>query len=91
MPEIITRLTTQVKRRNKMPEQVTNELQKLSSIANDMNLIAKLRTQAIESIGDVGTHEALLALLSLAANEKLNIDERDLALKQARNILKKSR
>ena len=74
-----------------MSEQVTNELQKLSSIANDMNLIAKLRTQAIESIGDVGTHEALLALLSLAANEKLNIDERDFALKQARNILKKSR
>jgi hypothetical protein len=74
-----------------MSEQVTNELQKLSSIANDMNLTAKMRTQAIESISDVGTHEALLALLSLAANEKLNIDERDLALKQARNILKKSR
>jgi len=74
-----------------MSEQVTSELQKLSSIATDMNLVAKLRTQAIESIGDIGTHEALLALLALAANEKLNVDERDLALKQARNVLKKSR
>ncbi|HEX79170.1 MAG TPA: hypothetical protein G4O19_03330 [Dehalococcoidia bacterium] len=74
-----------------MSEQVTGELQKLSSIATDMGLIPKLRTQAIESIGDVGTHEALLALLDLAANEKLNVNERDLALKQARNVLKKSR
>ena len=74
-----------------MSEQVTSELQKLSTIATDMDLIPKLRTQAIESIGDFGTHEALLALLDLAANEKLNVNERDLALKQARNILKKSR
>lgn len=74
-----------------MSEQVNTELQKLSAIATDMDLIPKLRTQAIESIADVGTHEALLALLVLAANEKLNINERDLALKQARNVLKKSR
>lgn len=74
-----------------MSEQVTSELQKLSAIATDMDLIAKLRTQSIQSIGDVGTHEALLALLDLAANEKLNANERDLALKQARNIIKRSR
>ncbi len=74
-----------------MSEQVTSELQKLSAIATDMDLIAKLRTQSIQSIGDVGTHEALLTLLDLAANEKLNANERDLALKQARNIIKRSR
>lgn len=74
-----------------MSEQITGELQKLSSIATDMDLTPKLRTQAIDSIADVGTHEALLALLDLAANEKLNVNERDLALKQARNVLKKSR
>ncbi len=74
-----------------MSEQVTSELQKLSAIATDMDLIAKIRTQAIQSIGNVGTHEALLALLGLAANEKLNANERDLALKQARNIIKQGR
>ena len=74
-----------------MSEQVTSELQKLSAIATDMDLIAKLRTQSIQSIGDVGTHEALLALLDLVANEKLNVNERDLALKQARNIIKRGR
>ncbi|MFC2026381.1 hypothetical protein ACFLUX_00180 [Chloroflexota bacterium] len=74
-----------------MSEQVTSELQKLSAIATDMDLVAKLRTQAIQSIGNIGTHEALLALLDLAANEKLNVNERDLALKQARNIIKQGR
>jgi hypothetical protein len=74
-----------------MSEQVTSELQKLSAIATDMDLIAKLRTQAIQSIGNIGTHEALLVLLDLAANEKLNVNERDLALKQARNIIKQGR
>jgi len=80
-----------LKRRSKMSEQVTSELQKLSAIATDMDLVAKLRTQAIQSIGNIGTHEALLALLDLAANEKLNVNERDLALKQARNIIKQGR
>jgi hypothetical protein len=82
---------SQVKRRGKMSEQVTNELKKLSAIATDMELIAKLRIQAIQSIGNIGTHEALLALLDLVANEKLNPNERDLALKQARNIIKQGR
>ena len=74
-----------------MSEQVTNELKKLSAIATDTELIAKLRIQAIQSIGNIGTHEALLALLDLVANEKLNPNERDLALKQARNIIKQGR
>lgn len=92
MPENLIRLTPpRLKRRSKMSEQVTSELQKLSAIATDMDLVAKLRTQAIQSIGNIGTHEALLALLDLAANEKLNVNERDLALKQARNIIKQGR
>lgn len=74
-----------------MSEQVNNELQKLSAIATDMDLVPKLRTQAIESIADIGTHEALLSLLVLAAKENLSVNERDFALKQARNVLKKSR
>jgi hypothetical protein len=74
-----------------MSQQVTSELKKLSAIANDLELSGELRTDATKSIGSIGTHEALLALLELAANESLNIDERDLALKQSREILKKSR
>ncbi len=74
-----------------MSQQVTSELKKLSAIANDLELSGELRTDATKSIGSIGTHEALLALLELAANESLNINERDLALKQAREILKKSR
>jgi len=72
-----------------MPEQV-NELKKLIAIATDLGLSVELRTKAIELIGRIGTHEALAALLDLAANEKQTQDERDLALKHAREIIKKS-
>jgi hypothetical protein len=74
-----------------MSEQVSGEIQKLCAIATDLDLVPKIRTQAIESISNIGTHEALLALLGLAANDKLPVNERDLALKQARNIIKKDR
>jgi hypothetical protein len=74
-----------------MPEQITNELKKLSAIASDLELSGELRADAVKSIGSVGTHEALLVLLELAANEKLNPDERDRALKQAREIVKLAR
>ena len=74
-----------------MSEQVINELKKLSAIATDLELSGELRTDAVKSMGNIGTHEALLALLDLAANEKLNIEDRDLALKQARTILKQGR
>jgi len=67
------------------------ELKKLSAIATDMDLSSELRTKAIDLIGNLGGHESLLALLELAANEKLNVDERDLALKRAREIIKSGR
>jgi len=65
-----------------------NELKKLSTIATDLELSAALRTKAIELLGNIGTHDALLALLDLAANEKLIKEERDIALKHAREIIK---
>ena len=74
-----------------MSEQVTNEVKKLAAIATDMDLSGDLRTNAVKSIGNIGTHEALLTLLELVANEKLTADERELALKQARNIVRSSR
>ena len=65
-----------------------NELNKLVNLATDLQLGAKLRTDAIEQLGSLGTHEALLALLDLAANTGLVRAERELALKRARDIIK---
>ncbi len=73
-----------------MPEQ-PDELKKLASIATDLGLSAEMRIKAIELLGRTGTRDALLALLDLAANEKLVTEERDLALRQAREIIKPSR
>ena len=70
-----------------MAEQ-SDELKKLMNVATDMVMDSKLRSQSIELIGKMGTHEALLALLELAANEKLSRNERELTLKQSRNIIR---
>ena len=70
---------------------VTEELKKLANIATDMQLDSKMRTTAIKQLGEMASHESLLVLLNLAANERLNINERDLALKNARDIVKKGR
>ena len=64
------------------------ELTKLTTIATDLQLTADLRTKAIEQLGSLGTHEALLALLALAANTGLIRSEREFALKRAREIIK---
>ncbi|MDD5037802.1 MAG: hypothetical protein PHN78_00550 [Dehalococcoidales bacterium] len=64
------------------------ELKKLVAIATDLGLAGQLRTSALKGIGHMSTHEALLALLELAANDKLTKGERELALKYARDIIK---
>lgn len=73
-----------------MKDQASN-LKKLADIAADVGLRADMRTKATETIGSIGTREAFLVLLELAANEALSTDERDYALKQARVIIKSSR
>ncbi len=73
-----------------MAEQ-SNELKKLSTIAADLGLSAPLRIKSIELIGSIGTHDALLVLLDLAANKELIKEERDFALKHAREIIKSGR
>ncbi len=70
-----------------MAEQ-SNELKKLATIAADLELSSALRTKSIELIGNIGTHDALLILLDLAANKELVKEERDFALKYARQIIK---
>ena len=73
-----------------MAEQA-NELKKLAAIASDLGLSAPLRIKSIELIGNIGTHDALVALLDLAGNEELIKEERNLALKHAREIIKSGR
>ena len=68
-----------------------DELKKMANIATDLQLSAKMRVQAINLLGDMATHESLLVLLNLAANDKLPIEERDLAIKRSREIIKKGR
>ncbi len=70
--------------------EIPEELKKLASIAADLKLPAELRTKAIEQLGVISTHDALLALLELAANESLITKERDLALKKARDVVKRT-
>jgi len=72
-------------------EEKPDDLKKLVDVANDLGLSAELRTKAIKLIGSIRTHEALLALLSLAANEQLTKKERELTLKHALEIVKTAR
>ena len=69
----------------------SDELKKLTAIASDLGLPSTLRIKAIDLLGNVGTHEALCALLELAANEGLIAEERDLALKYAREVIMSGR
>jgi len=71
--------------------ELSDELKKLTAIASDLELPSTLRIKAIELLGNVGTHEALCALLELAANEGLIAEERDLALKYAREVIMSGR
>jgi hypothetical protein len=86
-------MTNSVKRGAAMSENpgtpAVDELKKLAGIATDMQIDSKMRVQAINVIGEMDTHEALLALLQLVANDKMHVSERDLALKKARDIVKK--
>ena len=73
-----------------MAEQA-KELRKLAAIAADLELSADLRTKSIEIIGNIGTHEALVVLLDLAANKDLIKEEREIALKHAGALIKSGR
>jgi HEAT repeat protein len=65
-----------------------DELKKLAAITTDTEFTPDLRTKAIEQLGTIGSHEALLILLDVAANERLTTKERELALEQAKKIIK---
>jgi len=66
----------------------TDDLKKLVTLASDLGYPIDIRTNAIKSIGNISTHQALLALLGLVANEQLTRKERELALKYSGNLIK---
>ena len=82
-------LIISARRRVKMAEQ-PEEIKKLAAITKDTEFTADLRTKAIEQLGTIGTHEALLILLDVVANERLTAKERELALERAGKIIKSS-
>ncbi len=65
-----------------------DELKKLMEVATDVALASKIRMQAVEHIGRMRSHEALEALLSLAANDRLTKKEREQSLKYAGAIIR---
>lgn len=65
-----------------------DELEKLVTVATDLMLPTKVRLDTIKFISKIATREALLALLELAANERLTKGERVLAVKYARDIIR---
>ncbi len=67
------------------------ELKTLATIAADLQFSAEMRIKAIQQLGKIGTRDAFLALLELAANERLFTEERDLSLRQAREIIRSGR
>jgi len=69
-------------------EERDDELKKLASITSDLEFTSDLRTQAIEQLGTIGSHDALLVLLEIVANDRLTTKERELALDRAKKIVK---
>ncbi|NQT31409.1 MAG: hypothetical protein HQ588_03665 [Deltaproteobacteria bacterium] len=69
-------------------EERDDELKKLASITSDLEFTSDLRTQAIEQLGTIGSHDALLVLLEIVANDRLTTKERELALERAKKIVK---
>jgi len=67
-----------------------DEMKKLAAITSDLEFSSDLRTQAIEQLGTIGSHEALLILLEIVANDRLTTKERELALDRAKKIVKSS-
>lgn len=71
-----------------MKSERSDELRDLVTAATNLNFPLKLRTDAIQSIASLGTHEGLLALLDMAGNEQLTKKERELIIKLASNLIK---
>ena len=71
-----------------MADTFSPELKKLMNIARDAGLSAGMRSQSIADIARLGSRQAFVALLDIAADKDGDHDIRDQALVSAREILK---
>ena len=69
-----------------MPD-ISEEVEKLKTIATNKELYSYEREEATRALGDIGSKEAALALLDIANDKGLYSYERELALSKAREIL----
>ncbi len=67
---------------------ISEEVEKLKTIATNKELPSYEREEAIEALGDIGNREAALALLDIANDKELHSYEREHALSKAREILR---
>ena len=67
---------------------MSEEVEKLKLIATNKSTYYWERMKASETLGDIGTKEASLALLEIASDETLYYWERELALSKAREIIR---
>ncbi len=70
-----------------MPD-ISEEVEKLKTLAINTRLLPSERVKAIEVLGNIGTREALLALLDVAGESALLPSERSFALSKANEIIK---
>lgn len=64
------------------------EVEKLKLVATNKKLNYWERTKATDTLADIGSREAALALLDIANDDGLHYWERELALSKAREIIR---
>ena len=67
--------------------EISEEVEKLKTIATNKQIYSFEREQAIRALGDIGNRKAALVLLDIANDRGLYSFERMLALSKAREIL----
>lgn len=67
--------------------EISEEVEKLKTLATNKQLHYWEREEAIRALGDIGSREVALALLDIANDRELFYWERELALSKARQIL----
>ena len=67
--------------------EISEEVEKLKTLATNKQLFYWERENAIRALGDIANKKAALALLDVANDRELFYWERELALSKAREIL----
>ena len=70
---------------------MVQQVDKLRRIATNIKLTHQERKEAIEMLREIAIEEALLALLDIANDTNLSVEERELAQQKARELRKSKR